>query len=133
MKKERSCPSMVVSAGQKLGNYRLIRSIGRGGFDEVYLGKHIYHKTTDATKILTTIIVAYVTQVANALQYAHDARVIHLDVKPENMLLGRNYNMVLSDFGIALSAHSTNSSSTSGQRNRAGTTAYMAPEQLEGE
>src|SRR6266849_1323226 len=195
MKKERSCPSMVVSAGQKLGNYRLIRSIGRGGFAEVYLGEHIYLKTPAAikvletrliqdglenflkeastiaslehpnivrvlefgiedtipflvmdyaphgtlrqlhprgSKLLTATIVSYVTQVANALQYAHDARVIHLDVKPENMLLGRNYNMVLSDFGIALSAHSTNSSSTSGQRNRAGTTAYMAPEQLEG-
>jgi serine/threonine protein kinase len=186
---------MVVSAGQKLGNYRLIRSIGRGGFAEVYLGEHIYLKTPAAikvletrliqdglenflkeastiaslehpnivrvlefgiegtipflvmdyaphgtlrqlhpkgSKLLTATIVSYVTQIANALQYAHDARVIHLDVKPENMLLGRNYNMVLSDFGIALSAHSTNSSSVPGQRNRAGTTAYMAPEQLEG-
>src|SRR5260221_4385654 len=84
------------------------------------------------SKLLTASIVSYVTQVANALQYAHDARGIHLDVKPENMLLGPNCNMILSDFGIALSAHSTNSSSTSGQRDRAGTTAYMAPEQLEG-
>src|SRR5216683_980461 len=161
MKKERSCPSMVVSAGQKLGNYRLIRSIGRGGFAEVYLGEHIYLKTPAAikvletrliqdglenflkeastiaslehpnivrvlefgiedtipflvmdyaphgtlrqlhprgSKLLTATIVSYVTQVANALQYAHDARVIHLEVKPKTLLLGRNYTMVLSDF-----------------------------------
>src|SRR5215470_14582877 len=186
---------MVVCAGQQLGNYRLIRRIGHGGFAEVYLGEHIYLKTPAAikvletrlirdglenflkeastiaslehpnivrvlefgientipflvmdyaphgtlrqlhprgSKLLTATIVSYVTQVANALQYAHDARVIHLDVKPENMLLGRNYNIVLSDFGIALSAHSTSSSSAPGQRDRAGTTAYMAPEQLEG-
>src|SRR5713226_9173718 len=52
MKKERSCPSMVVSAGQKLGNYRLIRSIGKGGFAEVYLGEHVYLKTPAAIKLL---------------------------------------------------------------------------------
>ncbi len=42
----------------------------------------------------------YVTQVAEALQYAHQEKLIHRDVKPENMLLGRNNEILLSDDDI---------------------------------
>ncbi len=40
--------------GQQLGNYRLIRLLGQGGFADVYLGKHIYLDTPAAVKILHT-------------------------------------------------------------------------------
>ncbi len=50
-----------------------------------------------------------VKQVADALQYAHEQKFIHRDVKPENMLLGRREEVLLSDFGIATIAHSTSS------------------------
>src|SRR5207302_4361463 len=56
---------------------------------------------------------------------------IHRDVKPENMLLGRRQEVLLSDFGIATIAHSTSSLSTSAE-GTSGTLAYMAPEQIEG-
>jgi serine/threonine protein kinase len=39
---------------QKLGNYRLIRMLGQGGFADVYLGEHIYLKTPAAIKLLQT-------------------------------------------------------------------------------
>jgi serine/threonine protein kinase len=42
--------------GQQLGNYRLIRLLGLGGFAEVYLGEHIYLETTAAIKVLHTQI-----------------------------------------------------------------------------
>ena len=41
------------------------------------------------------------TEVADALQYAHDQGVIHRDIKPENILL-RNGRVFVADFGIAL-------------------------------
>ncbi len=75
------------------------------------------------------LIVAYVKQVADALQYAHDEKVIHRDVKPENMLLGRHNEILLSDFGIALVAQSSRYQSA---QEMAGTMAYMSPEQIQG-
>ncbi|MFL5653995.1 MAG: serine/threonine protein kinase [Ktedonobacteraceae bacterium] len=45
---------MVDHSGQKLGNYRLIRLLGKGGFADVYLGEHIYLKTAAAIKVLHT-------------------------------------------------------------------------------
>src|SRR5579864_3466643 len=39
------------------------------------------------TRLPLDVIISYVNQVASALQYTHDQRLIHRDVKPENMLL----------------------------------------------
>jgi ABC-type transport system substrate-binding protein/tRNA A-37 threonylcarbamoyl transferase component Bud32 len=77
------------------------------------------------------VIVSVVKQVADALQYAHEQKFIHRDVKPENMLVGRRQEVLLSDFGIAAIAHSTSSLNMEAQ-GTSGTLAYMAPEQIEG-
>lgn len=45
---------MADRVGQQLGNYRLLRLIGRGGFADVYLGEHLYLNTKAAIKILQT-------------------------------------------------------------------------------
>jgi predicted ATPase/class 3 adenylate cyclase/DNA-binding CsgD family transcriptional regulator len=185
---------MVDRVGQQLGNYRLVRLLGRGGFAEVYLGEHLRFKQQTAIKVLHTYLtgkevehfqheaetiatlahpaiirvldfdiqegvpflvmeyapngslrrqhpkgevvplptlVSYVQQVASALHYAHEHTIIHRDVKPENMLLGRRGEVLLSDFGLATVAHATGSPSASMQ-GTGGTIAYMAPEQIEG-
>jgi len=184
---------MVDRVGQQLGNYRLIRLLGRGGFAEVYLGEHVRLGTHTAVKVLYTrlansddvesfqkeartiahlehphivrvfdfdviddtpflvmnyapngtlrqrypkgsvlplkTIESYIKQIAEALEFAHDQRLIHRDVKPENMLLGRRDELLLSDFGIAILAQSSRYQST---QDMAGTMAYMAPEQIQG-
>jgi len=38
--------------GQQLGNYRLVKLLGRGGFAEVYLGQHVRLSTQAAIKVL---------------------------------------------------------------------------------
>lgn len=42
--------------GQQLGNYRLLRLLGRGGFASVYLGEHVYLKSLAALKMLHTVL-----------------------------------------------------------------------------
>src|SRR5579863_7682984 len=151
---------MADRVGQQLGNYRLDRLLGQGGFAEVYLGEHIYLGTLAAIKVLRTeldsdeiehfhaeartiarlvhphivrvlefgvdnstpflvvdyapngtlrkhhargvplplaTVVDYIRQIADALQYAHEQKVIHRDVKPENTLLGRRNEVLVSD------------------------------------
>src|SRR5467141_502612 len=46
------------------------------------------------TRLSPGDVLPYIKQVADALQYAHDEKLIHRDVKPENMLLDRN-NQIL--------------------------------------
>jgi eukaryotic-like serine/threonine-protein kinase len=65
-------------------------------------------------------------QLLRAIAFAHENRVIHCDVKPDNLLLFNNSHLRLTDFGISKIAHRTISASG------AGTVGYMAPEQAMG-
>ncbi|MEV5877013.1 serine/threonine-protein kinase [Streptomyces sp. NPDC052101] len=64
---------------------------------------------------------------AAALRAAHDAGVLHRDVKPANVLLGEDGRIVLTDFGIAMEA-GTSSLTKSGEL--IGSIRYLAPERL---
>ncbi|HVB21122.1 MAG TPA: protein kinase [Ktedonobacteraceae bacterium] len=180
------------SVGQKLGNYRLVRLLGQGGYAQVYLGEQVYLGTEAAIKILhaqlssqdverfrfeartiarlehpnivhildfgvegntpflvmsyapygslrqihprgtclpLTTVVDYVQQAALALQYAHEHKLIHRDIKPDNLLVGRSHEIMLCDFGIAVVEENSRSYAA---QDTIGTVAYMAPEQIVG-
>ena len=81
---------------------------------------------------------ALVRQICAGLDYAHSRGVIHRDVKPENVLLGRDGTAKLADFGLAKLAGDPDSVPDTAPTalTRAGqimgTPRYMAPEQLSG-
>src|SRR5436305_14978027 len=54
LRSSRGGASMADRVGQQLGNYRLVRLLGQGGFAEVYLGEHIHLGTQSAIKLLHT-------------------------------------------------------------------------------
>lgn len=179
--------------GQVLGHYQLLSLLGRGGFADVYQGKHIHLNNIVAVKVLHTrlaedlqeyflqearilvslshpriirildfgleegipylvmdyapggslrqrharntrlplkTVVDYTRQIADSLQYVHNHRLIHRDLKPDNVLIGQQGNLLLSDFGVALIVQTTRQHDT--PDDPAGTAPYMAPEQLQG-
>ncbi len=73
-------------------------------------------------------VVSYVNQIAPALQYAHERKLIHNHIKPENLLVGKAHEILLSDFGIALVDQRSRYLSL---QDKVGTIAYMAPEQID--
>ena len=89
------------------------------------------HQDDSTTKLSPQDIAHLIEQAADALQYAHDHQVIHLDVKPPNFLLRSNRKnpnrptLLLADFGIARSSATASNSS----RTIRGTPTSMAPEQ----
>ena len=74
-------------------------------------------------------VARYVSQIASALQYAHDQQIVHGDLKPENVLLNDDEQLMVSDFGIA---SATGTLATNDHHLTEGTVYYMAPEQVEG-
>jgi len=82
------------------------------------------------TTVPLPTIASYVKQIAAALQYAHDQKQVHRDVKPENMLVQDDGTVVLSDFGIAVMIQNRTISRSA--QDVVGTITYMAPEQING-
>lgn len=116
----------------------------RGEYDEQLWIATAYIDGTDAAQLMREYpagmpvdeVLAIVTAIANALDYAHDRGLLHRDVKPANILLSqldkdRQRRIYLADFGIARPI--ADASGLTATNLTVGTVAYAAPEQLMGD
>lgn len=107
----------IYDYGEQAGFVFLVLRLMEGGTLEKRMrGKQL--ALTDLDKL--------VSQVAEALAYAHENSIVHRDMKPNNILLDKFGNAYLMDFGIAKIVSEAQSSNMS---TMLGTPAYMAPEQ----
>jgi serine/threonine protein kinase len=93
--------------------------------------EHIEGKTLEATLISGRLPLErsaiWVADLASALSLAHHSQIIHGDVKPANVLITKDGQVKLGDFGIARFA-----TQVSGSGTVLGTPAYLSPEQILG-
>lgn len=97
------------------GHFVTVTALGQGTL-ETRLGKRLSARTA----------LDFSGQIIEAVSFAHENRIIHCDVKPDNLLIFPGNQLRLTDFGIALVAHKTVKGSG------AGTVGYVAPEQAMG-
>lgn len=75
----------------------------------------------------------WIRQMFAALDYAHrTARIVHRDLKPANLLINREGDLKITDFGIAASISESLSRTTGASAAMTGTLAYMSPQQAQG-
>jgi hypothetical protein len=72
-------------------------------------------------------VIDYTRQACEALQYVHDQRIVHRDIKPQNIICGEDEGIVLVDFGVARELGASESGTVG-----VGTPRYMAPEVFAG-
>ena len=91
-------------------------------------GADLYVTARGCVPLMARQAAAIVADVGDALDALHGAGYVHRDVKPRNVLIGRDGHVFLGDFGLA---HRVDGDARTASR-RAGTVDYAAPEQIRG-
>lgn len=92
-------------------------------------GEDLHHLLMREGKLPVERMLHITRQLCAALDAAHSEGVVHRDLKPQNIMLGANDHVYVSDFGLAKSLGAVTSMTQSGEM--LGTPRYMAPEQVE--
>ncbi len=120
---------------RRLSHPSIVRTHDFGESDGVYYLTMEYIEGVTARKLIDTrgtlgvpSTLAIATQLAKSLAVAHEGGVIHRDIKPQNLLLDKEGELKVLDFGVARLVEHTSQRTEVGMV--VGTPAYMAPEQL---
>lgn len=92
-------------------------------------GESLSKKLESGTRFTEDQLRSIKIQILDALHAAHTKGIVHRDIKPSNVILDDNYNLKVTDFGIAKFLGEKTRTRTLG----AGSIEYMAPEQKKGE
>lgn len=123
--------SMVVA---KLNHPNIVHVIdkgfagGRYYFVMTYIEGTSLREVIESERIQLKTKLEMIVQVCKALDYAHKNGVIHRDIKPSNILIDKQGNALVADFGIAQIIGTPDTEMTSSDVIM-GTLAYMSPEQ----
>ncbi|MEE2041454.1 Stk1 family PASTA domain-containing Ser/Thr kinase [Nocardiopsis sp. CT-R113] len=95
-------------------------------------GRTLKELLDDDRKLLPERSAELVDGILKALEYSHDNGIVHRDIKPANVMLTRNAEVKVMDFGIARSMNDDQATMTQASQ-VIGTAQYLSPEQARGE
>ena len=123
------CPVYLLDEDRRFGWYLVMKYIDGqtlSAYRATYVARHGAFPVEQVVKVLCPV--------AEALDYAHAQKVIHRDVKPQNILVvGDAEDVQIVDFGLAAEICTTLSRVSQQQMDTSGTRPYMAPEQWKGQ
>jgi serine/threonine-protein kinase len=97
---------------------------------ELIDGTTLHQEIERAGRMATRDALRVGYQVGKALAHAHEKRIIHRDVKPQNIMISPEGDAKLIDFGLAKNLWEVGAANITGEGETLGTVGYMAPEQV---
>ena len=111
----------VYDVGEEEGNYYIVM--------EYIEGKTLKQQLQKRGALTLTEVLDIMSQLADGLSHAHEAYIIHRDIKPQNIMIQDNGLIKITDFGIATAINSTQLTQTNSVM---GSVHYLPPEQASG-
>ena len=111
----------VYDVGEEEGNYYIVM--------EYIEGKTLKQLLQKRGALTLTEVIDIMSQLTDGLSHAHEAYIIHRDIKPQNIMIEDNGLVKITDFGIAMALNSTQLTQTNSVM---GSVHYLPPEQANG-
>lgn len=111
----------VYDVGEEDGNYYIVM--------EYIDGKTLKQLLQKRGALTLNEVIDIMTQLTDGLSHAHEAYIIHRDIKPQNIMIEDNGLIKITDFGIAMALNSTQLTQTNSVM---GSVHYLPPEQANG-
>lgn len=111
----------VYDVGEEQGTHYIVMEYVKGTDLKEYIRQRGPLPPREAVRIMT--------QIVSAISMAHQNRIIHRDIKPQNILIDEEGNVKITDFGIAIALSETSLTQTN---TLLGSVHYLSPEQARG-
>lgn len=111
----------VYDVGEDNGQYYIVM--------EYIEGKHLKELLKKRGKLVLSEVIDIMLQITDGMSVAHDAYIIHRDIKPQNIMIQENGVVKITDFGIAMAMNATQLTQTNSVM---GSVHYLPPEQANG-
>lgn len=111
----------IYDVGEEDSLYYIVMEYVNGQTLKQYINQHSSLRVDKALDIMM--------QLTSAISHAHQNHIIHRDIKPHNILIDRNGNVKITDFGIAMALSATSITQTNSVL---GSVHYLSPEQARG-
>jgi serine/threonine protein kinase len=122
------CPVYALKVDQRHGFYIVMKYVNGQTLNKIRL-----NLLNQNNKITIDDAIKYLFPVAEALDYAHKNKIIHRDIKPDNILIDEFGIPFIIDFGLAAQIHTSLTNVSQAVTSKFGTLIYKAPEQWQGE